>query len=88
MKTLDLVLKSRWYEMICEGPKREEYREKSPYWLKRLLSYNKGDNVRFRRGYTSTFRDFRIVDITTGIGRPEWGAPTHEVFIIKFENYD
>lgn len=38
MKTLDLVLKHRWYDMIASGEKKEEYREIKPYWIKRLVS--------------------------------------------------
>ena len=37
MKTLDLVLKRKWFEMIASGEKTEEYREIKPYWIKRLL---------------------------------------------------
>lgn len=37
-KVLDLVLKAKWYDMIAEGKKREEYREIKPYWCKRLLN--------------------------------------------------
>ena len=37
MKTLDLVLKRKWYDMIASGEKTEEYREIKPYWIKRLL---------------------------------------------------
>lgn len=40
MKTLDLVLKGKWYDMIASGEKTEEYREIKPYWGKRLLDYN------------------------------------------------
>lgn len=40
MKILDLVLKSKWYDMIASGEKREEYREIKPYWEKRLVDYN------------------------------------------------
>ena len=83
-KRLDLVLTYNWYDMITQGPKREEYREIKTYWYK-LRYFGKGDIVRFRRGYSSTYTDYRIVDITRGIGRPEWGAPTHNVYIIKFE---
>lgn len=36
MKILDLVLKGNWYDMIDSGVKKEEYREKKPYWTKRL----------------------------------------------------
>lgn len=37
MKTLDLVLKKKWYDMIASGEKIEEYREIKPYWITRLL---------------------------------------------------
>lgn len=37
MKTLDLVLKRKWYDMIASGEKTEEYREIKPYWITRLL---------------------------------------------------
>lgn len=37
MKTLDLVLKSKWYDMIASGEKQEEYREIKPYWTKRIM---------------------------------------------------
>ena len=33
---LDLVLKYKWYDMIVNGIKREEYREIKPYWTKRI----------------------------------------------------
>lgn len=36
MKTLDLVLKAKWYDMIDSGVKTAEYREVKPYWCKRL----------------------------------------------------
>lgn len=40
MKTLNLVLKHKWYDMIDRGEKPEEYREIKPYWTKRLTDYN------------------------------------------------
>lgn len=36
---LDLVLKAKWYDLIKDGYKREEYREIKPYWCKRILHY-------------------------------------------------
>lgn len=36
MKTLDLVLKRKWYDMIASREKTEEYREIKPYWIRRL----------------------------------------------------
>lgn len=38
MKTLHLVLKSKWYDMIKRGEKKEEYREIKQYWANRLLN--------------------------------------------------
>lgn len=37
MKTLDLVLKHHWYDMIASGEKKEEYREIKRYYISRLL---------------------------------------------------
>ena len=34
--TLHLVLKSKWYDMIASGEKKEEYRAITPYWANRI----------------------------------------------------
>lgn len=39
MTTLTLSLKRKWFEMIRDGVKLEEYREIKPYYEKRLLNY-------------------------------------------------
>ena len=31
-----LPIKQRWFNMILQGTKKEEYREPKPYWLKRI----------------------------------------------------
>ena len=36
-KILDLPLKAQWYLMQESGEKTEEYREITPYWVKRLV---------------------------------------------------
>lgn len=44
-------------------------------------------HVCFRYGYTSRTMTFEIKDITIGMGKYEWGAPTERnVFIIKLGN--
>lgn len=35
---LDLVVKAKWYDLIKDGYKREEYRAIKPYWCNRLLN--------------------------------------------------
>ena len=94
MYILDLVLKHRWYDMIDAGLKREEYREDSAYWRRRLLvpqalsstitpGYRSYTHIRFHRGYTSTTMLWSIQSMHFGTGRPDWGAPPHRVHIIK-----
>lgn len=97
MKTLHLVLKHKWYDMIDSGVKTEEYREITPYWTKRILGVEKISisgllreeyeydytHVRFHRGYTNTTMIFKINYISVGIGKPEWGASERITFIIK-----
>lgn len=39
MKTLQLSLKTKWFEMTKEGVKTEDYREVTPYWYSRLFLY-------------------------------------------------
>lgn len=41
------------------------------------------DAVCFSYGYTKRRMTFECNGITFGQGRPDWGAPNHETFIIK-----
>lgn len=96
MKIIDLPLKKEWFDMIASGEKHEEYREIKHHWLKRLaifdnnnkvlsLNPNHYTHVRFRYGYTKRTMIFKIIDISIGLGNPQWGAPINKkVFIIKF----
>lgn len=82
MKTLHLVLKAKWYDMIASGEKKEEYRENTSYWMKRIGKLH--DAVCFHKGYTNTTMTFAVEDIDIGKGKTEWGAPAdRDVFIIK-----
>ena len=40
-------------------------------------------HIKFSYGYTKRTMTFEIESITIGKGKPEWGAPTEEVFIVK-----
>ena len=55
MKTLNLVLKHKWYDMIDRGEKPEEYREIKPYWEKRLIDYK-----RLSAYYEEHYKEIRI----------------------------
>lgn len=52
MKILDLVVKTKWYDMYERGEKPEEYRSTSPYWIKRFTGVDYGAlPFSFRNGY-------------------------------------
>ena len=76
---------------ICKGNNNHE---KTGFWCKKancISCITRGDgfhrinctHVRFRYGYTKRTMLFKLDSITIGKGRPEWGAPDHEVFILK-----
>ena len=48
-----------------------------------VLKFRQFDAVKFSYGYTKRTMTFEIESITIGKGKPEWGAPTEDVFIIK-----
>lgn len=79
MKTLHLVLKSKWYDLIDCGAKTSEFRECKSYWNKRFGWGNSltgfefcflYDSVCFHRGYTSTTMEFYIDIIHVITGKP------------------
>jgi len=50
MKILHLTIKKKWFDLIKSGKKKIEYREKKPYWNKRLEGKS-FDFIIFRNGY-------------------------------------
>jgi hypothetical protein len=93
-KILKLTIKKKWFDLINNNIKTEEYREIKDYWISRICDvvepykYNirKFDVVEFKNGYKSSApkSTFKILDITVGKGNPEWGAEIDEdYFVIK-----
>ena len=58
MKTLYLTISRQWFDMIVAGLKKEEYREKKPYWENRLCYFV------FNEGYD--FKKFDRIHFTNG----------------------
>lgn len=82
MERLSLTLKDQWFRMIASGIKKEEYREIKPFWDSRIWKYrDQIKEVMFLRGRSSMV--FEIDDIVIGRGKPEWGAPPCDVYILK-----
>lgn len=79
-------IKRRWFDMIRSGEKKEEYRDKTPYYDARLGDcVDKEIDVLLRNGYAGTSPTVKAtVLVTVGTGRPEWGAsPGVECYVLK-----
>lgn len=89
---LSLVLKGKWYDMIANGIKKEEYRDNKLFWRTRfsnVIFKSRNEDVpmvvAFSRGYQKQDM-FYIVDKTLyadGSDHPEWGEPETPHFVIS-----
>lgn len=96
IRTLDLVLKKQWYDMIESGEKTEEYRELKAYWwhrMSRIIETEdhythremiRYDRVTFHLGYAKNrpSMTFAIKEICIRPGRPEWGAEKGKAYFV------
>lgn len=92
---LTLPIKKCWFDMILHGEKAEEYREMTPYWESRFRNLWKGSliggaaerKIRLRNGYGKDAPSaIATVTISTGQGKPEWGAiPGKQFFILHLQ---
>lgn len=56
-KLLHLTLKKKWFDLIKQGKKTEEYREIKPYWTIRLIdsktsNFKQFSHIVFKNGYS------------------------------------
>lgn len=68
-KTLHLSLKKEWFDMIKSGEKKEEYREMTQYWKKRLTTIDENKNKinsLVMTGQSIPMKDFKSVHFTLG----------------------
>lgn len=85
MKTIHLVLKYRWFDMIVSGQKLEEYREIKPYY-ERLGDLREGDVVVFHKGYTSVVVVARVRYCYQSFGLKCWGGDPYGLqWVIGFK---
>jgi len=85
MKILHLTLKKKWFDMIASGEKKEEYRDGTTYWKKRLDGRDY-DVVSCRNGYNK--RAPKVVveffNCSVGFGKPKWGGdPNNFQYVIR-----
>ena len=90
--TLHLNLKKKWFDMILSGEKKEEYRDISNYWIKRIKEqsvnrlepFKHFDTITFSNGYSKNRPQFEIKlkNIRVGFGNPDWGANTESQYFV------
>lgn len=82
---LKLTLSAKWFYMIWGGRKTQEYREVKSYWDR--LKKNRYDLVQFTNGYRGNSAMMILPLIgrkaVVGKGKPEWGAPEEDVYILN-----
>ncbi len=84
MKTIHLVLRYRWFDMIAHGSKREDYREIKPYYEK-LRDLKMGDGVVFHKGYSSVTVTAKVRYCFQAYGITSWGGdPEKNQWVIGF----
>ena len=84
---LILPIKKKWYDMILDGVKTEEYMVIKPYWTKRfkkVFSFSPFDGyptgadaheILFRSGYGNNAPSFTaLCTLEVSMGKEEWGA--------------
>lgn len=91
---LTLPIKKKWFDMILSGKKKEEYREKKPYYTSRfynLVNVWRDDEttvvpILFRNGYSNNSPTIKCM-VTIGEqhgGNTNWGAePNKEYYVLK-----
>lgn len=87
---LVLPIKKKWFEMIVNGEKKEEYREFKEYYhirFKKIFGFDYGRKrveIIFRNGYKRNSPSVKCLCILNcGYGKEEWGAiPKKECYIL------
>lgn len=82
MRTLHLNLKRKWYDLILDGEKDEEYRELTPYWFSRLVEI---EMLEEEKGENKTIPHNVIYDIIENGYSPD---VVMKSYTCKFKNFD
>lgn len=86
---LTLPIKRKWFDMIMDGTKKEEYREKNRYYMTRfknlprtMIDGKAQAFIALRAGYRADSPKCYIrCWIDAGTGRTEWGAEPGKEYI-------
>lgn len=93
---LTLPIKKKWFDMIKDGIKKEEYREIKEYWTGRFINnlYDLSiytDNtikeaqgtLAFKNGYQKNAPKIKcFVNLVQDYGKEEWGAEKGKLYYV------
>ena len=93
---LILPIKKKWYDMIKSGEKKQEYREISPHYLRRLPAYfgtteedlvkgfvSPEQQVILRNGYAAKSPSLAVeCFLRIYTGNPAWGAEEGKLYFV------
>lgn len=82
---LVLPIKKKWFDMIASGEKKEEYRERKPYYDVRLPKYfnGKAEFVIFRNGYSKKSPQIKcLCRLKVDTGEKKWGAEQGKMYYV------
>lgn len=95
-EVLTLVLKERWFQMIALGQKREEYRDYTVYWQRRIRNWIDRSAIdglilviEFRLGYAyrapraAFLLDSLLIREAYRFEHPDWGEPCGEHYVLR-----
>ena len=89
---LTLPIKRKWFDMIADGKKKEEYRDFTEYYKSRFKKYAAKSEfkIRFRAGYRADSPLMEcVVSLYVDSGKEEWGAPRDwRGFVLKIHNWE
>lgn len=84
MKNLQLLLKTKWFEMTKTGIKTEDYREINEYWFKILVYDYKNTFSHFNEGKSLNFFDKQKKE---ELIKKIFSEPV-KVFVVNFNKYE
>ena len=93
---LTLPIKKKWFDMIKDGVKKEEYREITPYYITRFetihlihlfMPTDETAVILLRNGYKRTSPTLMVsVRLFIREGKTEWGAePNKTYYVLRIE---
>jgi hypothetical protein len=65
-RTLHLILKKEWFDMILSGEKKEEYRNITPHWESRFIDSHLQTQLDTEPGMQVAWKEFDTVTFSNG----------------------